>query len=272
MRLQQNLTFFEDLRLFEGVDCVVHLAGRAHDLNGSSPETKSAILQANSETTDKLSQAASLCGVKRFIFLSSVGVHGNNSGERPFSEKSALTPHNSYAHSKLMAEKYLVETCRASSLDAVIFRPPLVYGPGVKGKFLSMLGWLRRGIPLPLGAIHNQRSLVGIDNLIDLIVTCIDHPAAANQTFLVSDGEDISTAQLLRRMSKALDKPARLFPLPTSLLQLGANLIGKQDIAHGLLGDLRVDISHTKKVLNWTPRFSVDEGLKRTAEWYLSQK
>ena len=135
-----------------------------------------------------------------------------------------------------------------------------------------MLAWLSRGIPLPFGAIHNQRSLVGIDNLIDLIITCIDHPAAANQTFLVSDDEDLSTTELLRRMSKALGKPARLVPVPASLLQLGAKLLGKQDMAQRLLGNLQVDISHTKKVLDWTPPVSVDEGLRRTAEWYLNKR
>ena len=156
-------------------------------------------------------------------------------------------------------------------MEVVIIRPPLVYGPGVKANFLSMMRWLRRGVPLPLGAIHNRRSMVALDNLVDLIVTCIDHPAAANQTFLVSDGEDLSTTQLLQRLGRALGKPARLIPVPAMLLKAGAALVGKPAIAQRLCGSLQVDISKTQQLLGWTPPLSVDEGLKRAAEGHLRE-
>lgn len=270
--LQKNLTLFDDLSLFEGVGCIVHLAGRAHVLNERSSDPETAFLQANRDTTNKLSQVASQCGVKRFIFLSSIGVHGNNSGVKPFSENSELIPYNAYTRSKLMAENCLFDICSASSLEAVVIRPPLVYGPGTKGSFLSLLRWLNKGIPLPLGAINNQRSLIGIDNLVDLIITCIDHPAAANQNFLVSDNEDLSTTELLVRMRNALRKSTYLLPVPSSLLELGVRSLGKKDVAQRLLGNLQVDISYTKKKLNWMPPVSLDEGLKKTAEWFLNKR
>jgi nucleoside-diphosphate-sugar epimerase len=156
-------------------------------------------------------------------------------------------------------------------MEVVCIRPPLVYGPGVKGNFLSLLRWLERGLPLPLGSVHNLRSLVALDNLVDLIITCLDHPAAANQSFLVSDNEDLSTTELLRRMGNALDRPARLIPVPPRLLQWGAKLFGKEEIAQRLLANLQVDISKTKERLGWAPPLSVDEGLRKTAEWYLKQ-
>ena len=154
----------------------------------------------------------------------------------------------------------------------MIIRPPLVYGPGVKANFLSMMSWLHKGVPLPLGAIDNRRSLVALDNLVDLIVTCIDHPAAANQTFLVSDGEDFSTSELLRRMAAALGKPARLLPVPSGLLQAGAAMLGKQVLAQRLCGSLQVDIGKTRQLLNWTPPLSVDEALRKTAEHFLEHQ
>ena len=176
-----------------------------------------------------------------------------------------------YGISKWEAEQALHEVSAKTDLEVVIIRPPLIYGAGVKGNFLSLLAWLSRGVPLPLGAIQNQRSMVGIDNLVDLIVTCIDHQAAANQTFLVSDDEDLSTTELLRRLGAALGKPARLIPIPASLLGLAARLVGKEDIAERLLGNLQVDISKTRKILDWAPRVSVDDGFRKTAKWYLGQ-
>jgi nucleoside-diphosphate-sugar epimerase len=160
---------------------------------------------------------------------------------------------------------------RETGMEVVIIRPPLVYGPGVKANFLAMMRWVSRGIPLPLGAVTgNRRSLVALDNLVDLIVTCIDHPAAANQTFLVSDGESLSTAALLRRMGEALGRPARLIPVPVPLLQMGAALLGKRDMARRLCGSLEVDIGKTRELLGWTPPVSVDEGLRRTAAHWLA--
>ena len=158
-------------------------------------------------------------------------------------------------------------------MEVVIIRPPLVYGPGVKANFLAMMRWLKRGVPLPLGAVMcNARSLVALDNLVDLIVTCIDHPAAANQTFLVSDGESLSTTALLRRMGEALGRPARLIPVPVPLLQMGAGLLGRRDMAQRLCGSLEVDIGKTKELLGWAPPISVDEGLRRTAAHCLANE
>ena len=155
-------------------------------------------------------------------------------------------------------------------MEVVIIRPPLVYGPGVKANFATMMRWLRRGVPLPLGAIHNQRSLVALDNLVDLIVTCITHPAAANQTFLVSDGEDVATTELLRRMGQAMGRPARLIPVPAGLLKLAATLLGKPDVAQRLCGSLQVDIEKTRRLLGWTPPISLDEGLRRAAGGFIN--
>jgi len=151
----------------------------------------------------------------------------------------------------------------------VIIRPPLVYGPGVKANFLAMMRWLNKGVPLPFGAINNKRSLVALDNLVDLIATCIDHPAAANQTFLVSDGEDLSTTELLQRMATVLGRPARLLPVPEYILKAGAVLLGRRDISMRLIGSLQVDISKTKKLLDWSPPLSMDDALKKTAEDFL---
>lgn len=255
-----------------GSDCIIHCATRAHTMN----KTKTGALvdhrAVNVEGTKNLAEQAAVSGVKCFIFLSSIKVNGErtSSGSCFTSEDNAF-PEDAYGISKWEAEQALHEVSARTGLEIVIIRPPLVYGPGVKGNFFSLLGWLSRGIPLPLGAIHNQRSLIGIDNLVDLIITCIDHPAAANQTFLVSDGEDLSTTELLRNIGKVLGKPARLLPVPSSLLQFGAQMLGKQDIAQRLLGNLQLDISHAKETLDWMPPISVDEGLGKTADWYLDQ-
>ena len=173
-------------------------------------------------------------------------------------------------HSK--AELGLRQLATETGMEVVIIRPPLVYGPGVKANFQSMMRWLQRGIPLPFGAIDNKRSLVALDNLVDLIITCVDHPAAANQTFLAADGEDLSTTELLRRMGHALGKPARLIPVPASLLEAGAALLGRRDMAQRLCGSLQVDISKAKTLLGWSPPISVDEGLRQAAQGFLEGK
>ena len=256
-----------------GIDSIIHCAARAHVMEEKNAVALAAYRAVNVEGTKNLAEQAVAAGVKRFIFLSSIKVNGERTISRSrFTSEDNAFPEDAYGISKWEAEQALYEVSARTGLEIVVIRPPLVYGPRVKGNFRSMLRWLSQGIPLPLDAIDNQRSLVGIDNLIDLIITCIDHPAAANQTFLVSDDEDLSTTELLRRMSKALGKPAQFVPVPPSLLAFGAKLIGKQDIAQRLLGNLQVDISHTKKALDWTPTVSVVEGLRRTAEWYLSQK
>ena len=226
----------------------------------------------NTEGTINLARQAERSGVRRFIFISSIGVNGAESFHKPFTEKDFPSPHSPYAVSKYEAELGLLKLAKQTNIEIVIIRSPLVYGPGAPGIFSSLIRWLDFGMPLPLGATNNRRSLVALKNLVDLIMTCLNHPAATNQTFMVSDDEDISTTELLRRTSKALGKPAYLVPVPESLLQIGAKLLGKQGIIPRLFGNLQVDISHTKQILDWTPPINVDDGLRKTAEWYLSQR
>ena len=252
-----------------GVDTLVHLAARAHVLEERSVDPLEEFRRVNVEGTLELAEKAAAAGVRRLIFISSIGVNGLQSENgKPFSEVDDPHPKNPYSISKWEAEKGLhrlaIETC----MEFVIIRPPLVYGRNAPGNFGVLMRALRQCLPLPLGAIDNRRSLVALDNLVDLIVTCIDHPAAANQTFLVSDGEDLSTTDLLRRMGRALGKPARLLPVPPALLKAGAALVGKPELAQRLCGSLQVDISKTRELLGWTPPISVDEGLRRAAEGF----
>ena len=183
----------------------------------------------------------------------------------PFTATDAPVPSDAYGVSEIEAEQGLRKIALQTGMEVIVIRPSVFYRPGAKANFAAMMRWLRHGIPLPLGAIHNQRSLVALDNLVDLIVTCLTHPAAANQTFLVSDGEDVSTTELLRRMGQALGCPARLIPMPASWLKLAAAMMGKQDVAQRLCGSLQVDIEKTRRLLGWTPPLSLDEGLRRAA-------
>ncbi len=255
-----------------GQQVVIHCAGRAHVMKDTEADPLAAFRTVNLDGTLNLARQSIAAGVKRFVFISSIGVNGVQSAlGNPFSEIDKPNPHNAYSISKWEAEQGLLRVAEGTGLEVVIIRPPLVYGPHAPGNFGSLVSWLRRGVPLPLGAIHNRRSMVALDNLVDLIVTCIDHPAAANQTFLVSDGEDLSTTQLLQRLGRALGKPARLLPVPATLLKAGAALVGKPAIAQRLCGSLQVDISKTQQLLGWAPPLSVDEGLKRAAEGYLRE-
>jgi nucleoside-diphosphate-sugar epimerase len=249
------------------VDAVIHLAARVHCLNDRVLDPYLAYRRVNVEGTISLAKQAAYRGVRRFIFLSSVKVNGELTAQRyAFSTDSQPQPQDPYGISKWEAEQALRQIASETGMEVVIIRPPLVYGPGVKANFQSMMHWLARGIPLPLAAVtENRRSLVALDNLLDLIVTCLKHPAAANQTFMVSDGEDLSTVELLRRMGEAQGTPAHLFYMPLTALKLGATLIGKQSIYQRLCGSLQVDIDKTKRLLNWTPPVSVDEGLRRAA-------
>lgn len=246
------------------VDTVIHCAARAHVMNDHSTDPLKAFQEINVGGTLNLARQAALQGVRRFIFISSIKVNGESTAfERPYHADNVPAPEDPYGLSKLEAEQGLQQLAAATGLEVVIIRPPLVYGRGVKGNFASLIKLIEMGVPLPLGAIHNKRSLVGIDNLVDLIIRCINHPAAANQVFLAGDGEDLSTTQLLRGVAKAMGRPSRLIPAPVSLLQLGASLLGKKALAQRLLGSLQVDITKTRELLDWTPPVSVDEGLKR---------
>ena len=244
-----------------GQDIVIHVAAVAH-MPSSCDDVLARYQSVNVEGTRNLALQAAKAGVKRFIFLSSIGVNGNASS-LPFNLIDDVNPQEPYAESKWHAEEGLKAICSVEGMEFVILRPPLVYGPNAPGNFGTLTRWVDRSLPLPLGAVHNKRSLVALDNLVDLIITCIDHPGAANQTFLVSDGEDLSTTQLLQGVAEAMGKPSRLIPIPASLLQLGATLLGKKSVAQRLLGSLQVDISHTRKCLNWTPPLTVKQGLQR---------
>lgn len=249
-------------------DCevVVHLAARVHVMADKAANPLAEFRRVNVQGTLKLARQAAAAGVRRFVFVSSIGVNGAETFQQPFTSEDRVAPHSPYAVFKYEAELGLQALAAEPGMEVVIIRPPLVYGPGAPGNFGLLMRWLRRGVPLPLGAIHNRRSLVTLDNLVDLIVTCITQPAAANQTFLVSDDEDVSTTELLRRMSQALGRPAHLIPLPVSLLKLAAAGVGKSDVTQRLCGSLQVNIEKTRRLLGWMPPISLDEGLKKAAE------
>ena len=256
--------------IVDKVDVVVHLAARVHMMKESSVDPLAAFRKVNVDGTLTLARQAAEVGVKRFIFLSSIKVNGERTQfGQPYTPNDLPKPSDSYGISKCEAEEGLRRIAVETGMEVVIIRPVLVYGPRVKGNFLSMMRWLQKGIPLPLGSINNLRSLVAIDNLVDLIVTCLEHSAAANQTFLVSDGEDLSTTELLKRTAVAMGVMARLIPVPASILQVGSGLLGKRDIAQRLCGSLQVDISKTRELLGWTPPVTVDQALKMTVEDFL---
>jgi len=245
---------------------VIHSAARAHIMKDAVADPLAEYRRVNVDGTLNLARQAAQAGVKRFIFVSSVKVNGEHTGDKPFGHLDLPAFQDPYGQSKFEAEQGLREIAGQTGTEVVVIRPPLVYGPGVKGNFKSLLALTMRRLPLPLGAIQNRRSLVALDNLIDLIITCIDHPAAANQTFLVSDDQDLSTTQLLRLLGQAAGKPARLIPVSSRVLQPCARLIGKKSVADRLLGNLQVDVTHTKETLGWTPPISVEEGLRRCFE------
>lgn len=256
-----------------GVDVVIHAAARVHVMNDTETNPLAAFRRVNVDGTLNLARQAAGAGVRRFIFISSIKVNGE--GTLPnavYSPDDTPAPADSYGVSKMEAEKGLRLLATETGMEVVIIRPVLVYGPGVKANFRNMMRWLDKGIPLPFGLIHNSRSLVALDNLVDLILTCINHPAAVNQTFLVSDGEDLSTTQLLRKMALALGRPVRLLPIPSWILVGGAKLLGKKDLSNRLCGSLRVDISKTRALLDWAPPVSVDDALKATAKNFRESK
>jgi len=233
-------------------------------MNDAVPDPLAEYRKVNVEGTLNLARQAAKAGVSRFVYISSIKVNGEQTASgKPFTPDDEPAPEDSYGVSKLEAETGLHEIASETGMEVVIIRPPLVYGPGVKGNFASMIKLVDKGLPLPLGAIHNKRSLVALDNLVDLITTCIDHPAAANQVFLAGDGQDVSTTELLRGVGRAMGKPARLIPVPAGMLMFGAGLLGKKAVGQRLLGSLQVDISKARNLLGWEPPLSVEEGLRR---------
>lgn len=247
------------------ISVIIHCAARVHVMDEMAVDALSEFRKINVDGTLRLATQAAECGVKRFIFISSVKVNGESTVPgKPFAASDTPAPVDPYGVSKCEAEEGLRRISSKSGMEVVIIRPPLVYGPGVKANFESMLHWLSKGVPLPLGAIHNKRSLVAVDNLVDLLVTCIDHPAAANQTFMVSDGEDLSTTQMLRRLSSALGKKSLLIPLPRRLLILVGRLMGKKALAQRLCESLQVDMQDTCDRLDWYPPVTVDKAMRAT--------
>ena len=257
---------YEDLAaLLAGQDCLVHLAARVHVMGDTAQDPLAAFRAANVTLAESLARQAATAGVRRFVFISSIKVNGEATlPGQPFTELHAVAPQDAYGISKMEAEQALRLIAAQTGMELVIIRPPLVYGPGVRANFAALLQAVVRGIPLPLACIDNRRSLVALDNLLDFIMTCIRQPAAANQTFLVSDGEDLSTPQLVRRMGRAVGRPVRLMPVPLWLLGAGAWLLGKQDRLQRLTGSLQLDISKAHDLLGWWPPVTLDEGLQRT--------
>ena len=253
----------------ERADVVVHLAARVHVMHDRSTDPLAEFRNANVAATLELARQAARAGVRRFIYISSIKVNGEFTlAGRPFRADDRPAPTDPYAVSKHEAESGLRQLTTDTQMQVVVVRPPLVYGPGVSANFRNMMDWLQRGRPLPLGAVDNLRSLVGVDNLCDLITACTRHPDAAGQTFLASDDEDISTPDLLRRLGSALGRPARLLPLPAVLLRAGLTALGQRSVGLRLCSSLQVDVGPTRALLGWKPPLTLDQGLRRTAHAY----
>lgn len=250
-----------------GVSSVIHCAARVHVMQESSADPLALFRLVNVVATLNLARQAAQAGVRQFIFISSVKVNGEQTTPgQPYTEDSSPQPEDAYGISKYEAELALLELGRNTGMAITIIRPPLVYGPGVRANFLSLLQSVRRGIPLPLGSIHNQRSFIYLDNLVSLVLCCLDNPKASNQVFLASDGHDLSTTELLQACATALGVPSRLIPFPAKLLSLAASLIGKKSMADRLCQSLQVDISKTKQVLDWVPPYTIAQGLLATVK------
>lgn len=253
---------------FEGVDCVIHLAARVHVMNESDSNALSAFRDTNVGCTVALCKQAIKAGVKRFIYVSTIKVNGENSSvTQPFYCTDEPGPKDAYGQSKAEAELKLIELAKASEMEFVIIRPPLVYGAGVKANFASLMSLTAKRFPLPFGALsENRRSLVSVYNLVDLIKVCINHPNAKNKIFLVSDGQDLSTKKMVSLMAKTQGKKPVLLYVPAWLFKVAGKVFGKQDIVERLIGSLVVDISLTKRELNWEPPFSIEKGFEKTVE------
>ncbi len=253
------------------VDTVIHLAARVHIMRDTAVDPLTVFRQTNTVATLNLAQQAAEAGVRRFIFLSSIKVNGESTTSRPFNATDLCHPTDPYALSKYEAEQSLMQVAQETGMEVVIIRPPLVYGPNVKGNFQQLMNWVYKGIPLPLGAIKNKRSFLALDNLTDLIMICIEHPAAANEIFLASDGQDLSTTEWLKRLGHALNCPTRLLPIPQTLLALGLQTMGKANIAQRLCGSLHIDMTKTQQLLSWHPPFTVEDALDKMAKAWLTQ-
>ena len=261
----------------EGADTVVHLAARAHVLREDADDPLREFRRVNRDGTLNLARQAASHGVRRFVFMSSIGVHGEQTAgaernpeagrpNKPFSEADTPRPHSAYAIAKWEAEQGLVELARQAGMELVILRAPLVYGPGVKGNFARLVRLVGLGLPLPFGSVQNQRSFLAVSNLVDLLIRCVVEPAARNQLFVVADGAEVSTPELVRRIARALSKPARLLPVPVGLLWMGAVCLGKQKLFQQLCGSLVVDATKVRQVLAWTPPVTMEQELALVAD------
>ncbi|HXV12370.1 MAG TPA: SDR family oxidoreductase [Burkholderiales bacterium] len=250
------------------VETVVHLAARTHVLRETASDPLAAYRRVNVDGTRQLATQAAAAGVRRLVFLSSIKVNGERTFARPYTEDDTPQPEDAYGITKWEAEQALRAIERETGLQVVVLRPPLVYGPGVKGNFLRLMKLVSRGWPLPLASVRNQRSLVYLGNLVEAILACIKTPAAAGRTYLVSDGHDLSTPDLVRALAECLGVPPHLYPFPPSLLMLGASLVGKREEAARVLGSLQVESSRIRKELGWQPPHTMEEGLTETARWF----
>lgn len=256
--------------VLKDVDSIVHLAARVHVMHDKSGDPLGAFRAVNVDVTLNLARQAVVCGVKRFVFVSSVKVNGEETTDKPFTVFDVPAPIDPYGISKMEAERALLALSDATGLEVVIVRPPLVYGPGVRANFLRLMRLVSMGVPLPLGAIHNRRSMVALDNLVDLLIVCAQHPAAAGQIFMVSDESDMSISELLRMLAGAMGRRSHLLPLPAGIIAGAAALFGKSAVASRLLGSLQVDIAHTKSTLSWKPVVSVQVAVNDTVADFLA--
>jgi len=254
--------------VISGIDSVIHLAARVHIMRDTAVDALQEFRKINLYGTECLARQAAQAGVKRFVFVSTIGVNGNTSGRNAFTESDDLRPYNPYSVSKLEAEIGLREISAKTGMEVVIVRPPLVYGPGNPGNFLSLLRIIAKGSPLPLSSVCNLKSFLYVENLASSLVCCVAHQKAAGQTYLVSDGEDVTTPELIRRVAAALGRPARLFPFPPSLMRFAGKLFGKADAVERLVGSLTIDSSKIQRELGWKPPYTMEQGLKETAEWF----
>ena len=257
---------FDPGALLDGIDTIVHLAAIAH----RSSRIEAEIRRVNCDAAVRLAEAAAGLA-RRFIFLSSVKVHGEDSGGGTYAEEDALNPEDSYGRSKLEAERALTEAAARNGMELVMIRPPLVYGPGVKANFLRLLGWVDSGLPLPFASVRNRRSLIYVGNLVDAIARCAEHPAARGP-FLVSDEETVSTPELVSRIARALERPARLLPAPPALLRVAGTMAGRRDEIRRLICSLAIDSSRARRLLDWHPPYTLDAGLAETARWFKSAR
>jgi nucleoside-diphosphate-sugar epimerase len=257
--------------VLQGIDTIIHLAARVHVMDDTSLDPLAEFRRVNVVGTERLARDAARVGVKRMVFISSVKVNGEET-EASYSTYSVPAPTDPYGISKWEAEQCVRQIEAETGLEVVIVRPTLVYGPGVKANFLKMLATIKKGIPLPLASINNRRSLIYVGNLVDALALCASHPDAAGKTYLVSDGEDVSTPELIRRTASALDVQARLLPFPPTLMRLMGGITGKSSAVNRLLGSLTVDSSAIRRELGWKPPFTMEQGLAATADWFLGKR